>query len=86
MRTWAKRRFDELWDGDSHPSHAAHQALEDTVEHFKLGCDVQGECTDPVMGRTGVSYINTGDSYDCTVYVYCRPQGARFHFGCRFEY
>lgn len=80
MRLWAKRRFDELWDGDSHPSHAAAQALEDTADHFNLSYEVEGFCSG--NGNSGVTYLNTGNSYDTTIYVLTTRWTARVCRGC----
>ena len=71
-RRFARNRFNyhrEHEHANCHESFAASAALQDTADKFPEllgGLDVEGWCDDG--GREGVSYINSGDSYDLTLF------------------
>ena len=67
---WCRRQYNNLRKGEfrhCHSSHAAARAMEMTEKKFPLlsTFGVEGWCDD--CGREGVSYLNTGDTYDLTI-------------------
>lgn len=70
---WCRKRYNDLRTntefGRWHPSHAAARALEDTAKHYPdLGAGTLGtEGWSDECGRNGITYLNTGDTYDLTL-------------------
>lgn len=79
-RRYARQQFNRLsesWEyRNTHASHAACKALELTAEKFGFGYGVEGYCDE--LGRSGVQYIKTGDSYGVTLCVSADRYSARF--------
>lgn len=78
-RAWCAKEFAKRDKRGLHPSFLANELLKEASAKFELGdYGVEGWCTD-VSGKTGVEYLNYGDPYTCTLLVWTRPEGARFH-------
>lgn len=79
-RRYARRTFNRLsesWEyRNAHASHAASKALELAAERFGFGYGVEGYSDE--SGRTGVEYVNAGDSYDLT--LCCKSDRYRVRF------
>jgi len=83
VRKRARLLFDATYNGDSHPSFAARDALLKAAE--ELGLDHHGDegfVLDNSTAHTkGITYLNMGDSYTPTVYVRTSRTDARFCVG-----
>ena len=81
VRRLARKRFNEIYDGNEHASFAACEALKWAAS--KAGfvhCGVEGICDE--VGTNGVSYLNTGDTYNTTVLATTGRYSVRFWIGC----
>lgn len=78
-RDWCANEFAKRDKKGLHPSFLVAELLKEADQKFELGgFGVEGWSTH-IQGTTGVSYLNFGDPYICTLFVWTRPDGARFH-------
>jgi hypothetical protein len=80
-RSWCASQFKKRYNTKmGHASFLAATILKEASEKFKLAdCGVEGWTYG--IGRTGVQYLNYGDSYTPTIYVRSNETGASFCFG-----
>lgn len=74
---WFRREMSKRRDPFSHPSHLAAKILKEADEKFSLGSfGVEGWANDT---RSGVQYLNFGDTYSPTLVVCCTRYTWRCH-------
>jgi hypothetical protein len=82
-RKLARKIFNRIYDGTSHPSFAARDAL--LMAAAELNLDHHGDegfVLDNSTAHTkGITYLNMGDSYTPTVYVRTSRTDVRFCVG-----
>lgn len=86
---WVRKEMAKRDDGSRHPSFPMQEILLEAEEKFDLGTfGVEGWSTS-VAGHSGVSYLNTGDSYGRTLVARTSTRGWRrwsVHVGCWAAY
>lgn len=76
-RRWCASQFSKRYDRSSHASHLACEILREAEKRYDLcTCGDEGFCDE--TGATGVSYLNTGESYALTLCVETSRYSARF--------
>lgn len=82
----ARLRYKELerLNPDGHGSHLASEALEYAEAlHGANTFGIEGSCWNM---HDGITYLNTGDTYETTVYALTHRYSARFYVGSWGDY